>query len=199
MKKQKLKQFYIFNKSLVYKAKVVEDWALCQEKEILKIFNSENDLVSFWIDYKNGINEEPYTLQLEIPPYIPEKIGNIYFEEKFLKSLKSCRYIKKFENHFWCMKTNNGSTIAKFKTVKELDDWEWIFREWRYQIKLLEKKIAFEDKTNISHQKQYSETLARKNKTTQRKKIKKSIKSNLTITDSYTRMKKDIDWWREQS
>ncbi|MDP3432208.1 MAG: hypothetical protein Q8T04_04485, partial [Bacteroidota bacterium] len=78
MKKQKLKQFYIFNKSRVYKAKVEDDWALCQGKEILKIFNSENELISFWINYKNEINEEPYILQLEIPPYIPEKIGYIY-------------------------------------------------------------------------------------------------------------------------
>ncbi|MDP3443348.1 MAG: hypothetical protein Q8T08_10875, partial [Ignavibacteria bacterium] len=123
----------------------------------------------------------------------------IYIEEKFLKSLKSCRYIKKIENHFWRIKTINGSTIAKFKTVKELDDWELIFREWRYQIKLLEKKTVFEDKTIISPQKQYSETLARKNRTMRRKKIKKSTKSNLTPTDSYKRMKKDSEWWREQS
>lgn len=199
MKNKKIKQFYIFNKSRVYKAKIVDDWALCQGKEILKIFNSENELISFWINYKNEISEEPYTLQLEIPPYIPEKIGNIYFEEKFLKSLKSCRYIKKFENHFWCITTTNGNTIAKFKTVKELDDWELIFREWRYQIKLLAKKIVIEDKTIISPQKQQSITNSKKGQRIEKKKIKQSKKSNISRTASYKKMRKDSEWWREQS
>ena len=168
------------NNKNIYKAKFEDYLLLCQSKETLKIFKSEDELNSYYDQVKKTYKIFPIDLIEKKSPTNLIKIGDYLITNSLLQILfKNELGIKNKTNH-WTLTPIGYNIELIFKTEIELKSWVESIKQINNNTN---KKIR---KPKISNKKKIGATIKKKKK-------KITIQGNL-----HKRPPIDMDWWREQ-
>ena len=180
----------------LYIAKISTGWAILRKGKVIYAFDSEQELYKFWEDNAITIEGEYYELAIKTPPF--PKIGEVFFELKWYEYLLKENFIVGNEKNKIYLTTKTANTIAVFESKMEFEKWKLIFDEWlnrkRGKISALKNNVKQKTKTkkkgkSPGHISSVKLEASKEN----------SYRKNFIATDEYRLMKRDSDWWREQS
>jgi hypothetical protein len=179
----------------IFKAKISNGWILFRSTRIIKTFRTESDLNVFWEKNGERIEGFKYSLDFKKPPLA--NIGNLFFEPKWIPLILNEEFQVIYKNDKYVIQSKKDDIIASFDSQEEFKKWEAEYLKWKEE-KFLKKqrKAELEQKRKLILTAQTKLTIQAKRK---KKREKTYTKSKMVITDSYKLMKRDSDWFREQS
>ncbi|MBW6480981.1 MAG: hypothetical protein K0B37_16240 [Bacteroidales bacterium] len=179
----------------IFKAKISNGWILFRNTRIIETFRTESDLNVFWEKNGERIEGFKYKLDFKKPPLA--KIGNLFFESKWIPPMLNEKFQVICKNDIYVIQSIKEDIIASFDSQEEFKKWEAEYLKWKEE-KILKKqrKTELEQKRKL---KLATQTKLKTQAKRKKKRKKKYTKSNMILTDSYKMMKRDPDWFREQS